>query len=78
MYITGMSTEHCTIFSVISGLHDSTNWTTIVHSHVIHCRPTPENLPDFSLTDLATMRSLILFPYVEVLLLTALHTGCHE
>lgn len=39
MYITGMSTEHCTIFSVISGLHDFT--TDYYPSH--RRRPSTQN-----------------------------------
>lgn len=42
MYITGMSTEHCTIFSVISGLHDFTADYYCTQPRR-HCSPTPKS-----------------------------------
>lgn len=53
MYITGMSTEHCTIFSVISG-----------HSITVH-----QNLLDSSRTYYVEKVVSNSFSYVKVLLL---------
>lgn len=42
MYITGMSTEHCTIFSVILGLHYfTTDYYCTRPRH--YCSPTPKS-----------------------------------
>lgn len=46
MYITGMSTEHCTIFSVISGLHDfTTDYYRTQPPHYCSHTPDPTELP---------------------------------
>lgn len=66
MYITGMSTEHCTIFSVISGLHDST--TDFYCTQPLYYR-TPKSTG--LITDLLRGKKVVSnsFSYVKVLLL---------
>lgn len=66
MYITGMSTEHCTIFSVISGLHDfTTDHYCTQPRH--YCSPSPTSTG--LLPRIRNVKGLIHGPYVEVLLL---------
>lgn len=76
MYITGMCTEHCTIFSVILGLHDFT--TDYYCTQPLHyCRRAPKS--NGLITDLQCGKSCVQFIFVRRgAPFTALHTGCHE
>lgn len=65
MYITGMSTEHCTIFSVISGLHDLTT-DFYCTQPLYYCTPKSTGLITDLLCEKVVSNS---FSYVKVLLL---------
>lgn len=68
MYITGTSTEHCTIFSVISGLRDFTT-DCLLYTAAPPIRHAPE--PNVKKLSFPYIQVLLLLPYAPAAMATA-------